>query len=121
MVLERVATVRLFLTVGVLLVLPYRTLGPAPLVQSPRGDLLDVVNHLRDGQRILRPKQGVPVIRHQHITAQQETEALPRSLERTDQQRVFGIPKGPDRSTQVDRNEEDSIRDAEAMNVGHRP
>jgi hypothetical protein len=53
-----------------ILVLPERSAGSSPGVNPQGHDLLSVVQHLLDQQRVLRPNQGVPVVGHQNITAE---------------------------------------------------
>ena len=47
-----------------ILVLPKGSAGSSPGVEPQGHDLLGVVKHLINQQRISRPDQGVPVVRH---------------------------------------------------------
>jgi hypothetical protein len=61
------------------------------------------------------------MIWHEHITAQQKTQPSPCAVYSLNQQRIFPFPKNLDAPAQVDRNEEDAIRGAQAVNVRHLP
>jgi len=99
------------------LVLPQGSLTTPRRVKPERRDLLDVVQHLGDQQRILRPDQGVPMLRQQNIAAQQEHEPTSRSLQHVDDQRVFARPEWLDSRPEVNADKEDAIREAQTMNV----
>ena len=92
------------------LVLPQRTLCTPPRVQPQRHDLFGVIQHLLDQQRILRPNQGVPVVGHQDIAAEQKSQPPPRSLQYGQEQIVFRFVESPDLRTKVDADEEDAVR-----------
>jgi len=64
-----------------ILVLPKRSVGPSPGVQSQRHDLFGVVQDRLDEQRVWRPDQGVPMVGHQNLTAEQKPQPSPRRLQ----------------------------------------
>ena len=59
---------------------PEKVERSAPRVKLARADLLHVVNDFRNGQGQSRPNQGVPMIGHQHVAAQQKSQAPPGAL-----------------------------------------
>ena len=82
-------------------------------------DLLDVVQNPLDQKRIMRPDQGVPVVGHQDIAAEQKPQPSPRSLQHVDEQRVFRFVKSPDPRAKVYVDEENTVREAQAVHVRH--
>jgi Transposase IS116/IS110/IS902 family len=75
------------------LMLPNRPFGSAPLVQPTCGDPLNVMDDLRNSQRMGNPDQHVPMVRHQNIAAKQEPETLPRAFQNADHQRFGHLTK----------------------------
>jgi hypothetical protein len=68
------------------------------------------MQHLLDQQRILRPNQCVPVVRHQDIAAQQKSQAPPRSLQDAKKQGVFTFVESLEPWAQVHADEENAVR-----------
>jgi hypothetical protein len=75
------------------------------------------VQHLLDPQGILRPDQGMPVVGHQNVTAEQEPQPLPRSFQHVDKQRVFRFVESPEPRANVHAEKKDTVAVAQAMDV----
>lgn len=103
------------------LMLPQRTLRPSPRVNRARGNFFHVMNNVGNCQRIPRPNQGVPMIRHQHIAAEQKAMSPARTFQSADQQIVFGHRERLRLAAQIDRHEEYSVGGTQPMNIGDRP
>jgi hypothetical protein len=82
-------------------------------------NLSGVVQHLLKQQRVLRPDQGVPVVGHQYVAAEQKSQPSPRSLQHVDEQRVFRFVESPDPRAKVYVDEENTVREAQAVHVRH--
>jgi hypothetical protein len=52
--------------------LPKRSAGPSPGVKAQHHDFLGFMEYMLDQQRMLRPDQGMPMVRHQDIAAEQK-------------------------------------------------
>lgn len=63
----------------------------------------------------------MPVIGHQHITAQQESKAVASGLENAQQPGKLSLCQVRQVPGEVCRNEEDSIGIPQALDIGHGP
>ena len=82
-------------------------------------DLLDVVQNPLDQKRIMRPDQGVPVVGHQDIAAEQNPQPSLRSLQHVDDQCVFRFAESPEPRSKIDTEKEYTVGVAEATDIGH--
>ena len=102
-----------------ILVLPKRSAGPTPGVISLRHDFLRVVQYLLDQDRIVGPDQGVPVVGHQNITAEQKPQPSRRIFQHVDDQCVFRFAESPEPRSKIDTEKEYTVGVAEATDIGH--
>ena len=66
-----------------------------------------------------RPEECMPVMGHEHISAQQKAEAKAGVLHCLDYKWVFVFPETLDPGSKVDVHKEKSIGKEQAANVGH--
>lgn len=89
-------------------------------MNAERCNLLDVMQHFGNGQRIGGIDERMPMIGHQDIPAKEKLQTFAGFLDHFNEQRVFigmeGFYPGP----QVHVDEEKPIGKEQAVNVGHR-
>jgi len=101
------------------LVLPHGAVALAQLIESSGRDVLHILHHPRNSQRITGKEQRMPVVRHRNVAANQEAQATPRFFQGAQQHGVLIGRQHRRMALKVDRNEEDSIGEAQPRNVGH--
>ena len=101
------------------LMLPKGAVTLALAVQVECGYGLHVHKHARDRDGIARPEERVPVVRHQHISAESKTQAAARFVEARKDQGIFCFREGWKRPAEIHGNEENAVAQPEAMHPRH--
>src|SRR5207253_1573667 len=91
------------------LVLPDRARRCPVAVDAARGYPFHILDRARDHERVLDAYECMPVVRHQHVTAQPEAQLLSRFFHGRENQRKFVFRQGWKIAAQVCRYEEDAV------------
>lgn len=101
------------------LMLPKRSFRVAGGVEAKGCYLFRVMQHFGNRQRIGGPDEGVPMIGHQHVAAEEKLKAESCCRDHVDQQWILVLSERLDHGLKVDVRKEKTVGNEQAVNVRH--
>ncbi len=101
------------------LVLPKCSMSHPEMIDSVSGYFLEFLQDLRNRKRKLRPDQGVPVVRHQHVSAEKKSQSRSHNFEKFNEQILLERLEGALLWKKIGGNEKHSIGGSQSVEIGH--